>query len=311
MSFGEKFKQGLKGGAGRYLKTKDIEEGASFQIVPWLYKGAVVNFVALWEGWIVDPENKKKSKPIKFDAEAYESGDVDLDQNWAISDNKYAKGPQRPKPCLAFLFKSLDTGSIQIASFTQQTIINGLIKYIDPESKFFKKNIADKVITIGKEGETKWVVDVDDVDDDAQEKIDVCNAVLEDFRFEWSLYIDGEDDGDTEVCYQDVLDMAGDKQSSKKPAAKKAAAKPESKKQESKAKTKDEEEDEELLKDSWDKVKSPRGRYLGDFTAKELYDLVNLLEEKNATDTVLYKAAVVGLAVKKEEEGLDSEDIPF
>jgi hypothetical protein len=309
--FGDKFKNGLKGGAGRYLKTKEIEGGASFQIVPWLYKGAVVNFIALWEGWIVDPKDKKKSKPIKFDAEAYENGDVDLDQNWAISDNKYAKGPQRPKPCLAFLFKNLETGTIQIASFTQQTIINGLIKYIDTDSKFFKKNLADKVITIGKEGENKWVVDVDDVDEDAQEKIDVCNAALEDFRFEWHLFVDGEDDGETEVCYQDVVDMIGDKPKADKPAAKKATAKPAAKKKEEEpAEEPADDVDPEIVK-TWYKVKSPKGRLLADFTAAELASLIEVLEEKGKTDTILYKSAVYGLRVKKEEEGLDEDDIAF
>lgn len=310
MAFGEKFKQGLKGGAGRYLKTKDIEDGASFQIVPWLYKGAVVNYVGLWEGWIVDPEKKGKSKPIKFDADDYENGDVDLDQNWAISDNKYSKGPQRPKPCLAFLFKHLDTGTIQIASFTQQTIINGLIKYLDPDSKFYKKNLADKVITIGKEGETKWVVDVDDVDEDAQDKIEACNAVLEDFRFEWSLYVDGEDDGETEVCYQDVIDMIGDKPKADKPAAKKAATKPAAKKAAAKEEPVEDEVDPEIVK-TWYKVKSPKGRLLADFTAAELTSLIEVLEEKGKTDTILYKSSVYGLRVRKEEEGLDEDDIAF
>ncbi len=304
----KKFKETL-GSSGPYLKTKDFEGGREVGLIPWLFNGEIITAMLHYEGWIWDDANggqkKNKKKPVRFTFDQYSEG-IDMSEfDWSVSSYQGKVSRDHPKGCIALLLKDIESGEVKLASFSQVTLCNSLMKYLDPDEKFYVKNIASKILVIGKENERTWTAVVKDDDNGV---LDSFDDALSEFTFSWDNYIAGAKDvfenGDT---YQDVLEAIGDKP---KPANKKVT-KPAAKKQEVKSKSKDEEAEEEVLADTWHKVKSPKGRLLGDFTTKELYDLSSFLEDNKKTDTVLYKAAAYGLKVKKEEDGLDEDDIPF
>lgn len=295
------------GSTGAFLKSKDFEDGREVMVLPWIFNGEVVKCLAYYEAWVWDEENggqkKNKKKPARLSFEDYSEGNFNI-EDYDISTSSYQGKVSRDnfKGTLAFLFKDIATNEIKLASFSQVTLCTSLMKYLDSDSKFYIKNLENKVLVIGKEDERRWSASVKDDDDNYISRFD---SQLEDFKFSWQAYLDGVDpfeDGDT---YQDVLDLIGDTPEEKKTPAKKAPAK-------KAAAKKEESNEDDDMKAVWYKLKTPKGTPLADLDLTKMQDLVNILEQKkNYKELELYKAAVFGLRVRKEEEGLEEDEIGF
>lgn len=284
------------GGSGPYLRAKDLEDGREVIIQPWVYEGREVNFLHYFEAWVWENKKLNKKKPVRVSADEWEQGVDTSEYDFSTSVNTFNGKTTTDgfKPVLAFLFKDIETKEIKLASFSQVTLVQALIKYLDPEDKFYDEDIANKIIVIGKESERKWAVSVKD---DKKNVGDTFEDALANLEFSWEEYLRCEDPFTTN-SYQDLLDVRGDSPKKK--------AKPSSKKKKT-----DEEED---IEQAWSLVKTPKGTPLGKLSKDDLKEMVNILKSKNQTGTLLYKAATAGLKEFEANESIpleDDEEIPF
>jgi hypothetical protein len=298
----KKFRESL-GSSGPYLKAKDFEAGREVIIQPWIYKGELTNALLYVEGWVWDEENggqkKNKKKPVRFSMEEFADG-IDFDQyDFSFSSYQGKTSRDTPKGAIALLLKDIESQEIKLASFTQVTLCNSLLKYLDPESKFYNKNIDKKILVIGKENDRLWTATTKDDDDDLCSSFE---SALDTFIFSWDGYMNGDKDifenGDN---YQDILALMDKSPKKSKPAAKKATAKKEI-------------ELDDDIKRSWGNVKTPKGTKLGTLSLDDLEQIKAALEKKkDYENNLLYKATLCGIMAHTEDEPAleDLEDVDF
>lgn len=299
MSF-KKFKENL-GGGGSYLKAKDFEDGREVMVMPWLYNGELVNYIAHYEAWVWDNENggkrAGKKKSVRITEEEFESGIDFSDYDFSESEYKGKTTQDSFKGCLAFLFKDIETHTLKVASFTQVTLCTSIIKFIDEESKFYCKNLRNKIIVIGKENEQRWAASLKDDDENVGESFD---GAIEAFSFSWDNYMEGLDPFVSETTGSEILSMllVG---SGKKSSAKKAAKK-ETKPTKKMAN----------LKEDWTQVETPKGSKLGDLSLDELKILESALDKqiKAGKITMQNKLVVACIQGIEHHESMNSDDVP-
>jgi hypothetical protein len=297
MSF-KKFKENL-GGGGSYLKAKEFEDGREVMIMPWLYNGELVDYIAHYEAWVWDDENggkrADKKKSVRITQEEFDAG-IDYEKyNFSESTFKGKTTQDGFRGCIAFLFKDIETHSLKVASFTQVTLCTSLIKFLDEDSKFFTKNLRNKIIVIGKENEQRWSASLKDDDENIG---DTFEGAIESFSFSWENYMDGLDPFVSETTGSEILAMLMTGSGKPKTQAKKQAAKP------SKKTTNQEEE--------WTQVETPKGAKLGDLSLDELKTLEIALDKqiKAGKITMKHKLVIACIRGIEHHEAMKSEDMP-
>jgi len=300
MSF-KKFKENL-GGGGSYLKAKDFEDGREVMVMPWLYNGELVNYIAHYEAWVWDNENggkrANKKKSVRITEEEFESGIDFSDYDFSESEYKGKTTQDGFKGCLAFLFKDIETHTLKVASFTQVTLCTSIIKFLDEESKFYCKSLRNKIIVIGKENEQRWTASLKDDENNVGETFD---NVIEAFSFSWDNYMEGLDPFVSETTGSEILSMLLVDSGKPKASAKKAAKK-ESKPSKKTANP----------KEDWTQVETPRGAKLGDLSLDELKVLESALDKqiKAGKITMQHKLVVACIQGIEHHESMNSDDVP-
>ena len=314
------FQDKIGHGNSLYLKARDFEQARRIRPIIWLYKGQPCDILTYLEGWHVEKQKDAKGKiteaerPVRFETDQ----PIPEGYNWKMSSYKGGKEqPQTPKPCIAMLVWDYTTKSLKVPSFTQAAVtqqISGMLSPTDKDgnpNELFVEDLTLVDFIIQKNDEKNYTITTQAPKGGTAIPKD-CLAALADFEWSWDAFMACVriEDADEKLTYADVVDIitSGPGDVPEQPVKpKKEQAKQENKTVDKKVDETETDATFNYNKD-WKKVKTPKGKILGEQNVDDLIGFKDALEERGKTENnPFYDAVLSGIQDMTNSQGDDAE----
>ena len=268
----DSFRKKASGGEGKFMRASDFEESRTITPIAFKFNGEKIPCFCYLEGWINETiknekgKNEIKSKCIRFLPDAQ----IDMDQEWSIGKVFHAGDkpkPQVPQPAVGLVVGDHQTQTIKVVSFTQKTILQHLMAYLDPGDDFFIENWEGHNMIIGKASDNKYKVESRQNNGFP----DWLKKALADFTFSWEAYLNCEEPFENGDKYDDDNDSGF------------------------------------TFVEKWGSTKTSKGKPLSECTIEELNSFKDILDSKQGYDkaSLLYTSILSGIKVMSEQSESD------
>jgi hypothetical protein len=304
-------------GNNLYIKGKDFATPRRVRPIIWLRNGQPCDVLTYLEGWHTVSQKDSKGKVTVTDRPVRFNSDETIPDTYTWKVSSYMGGKptaQSPKPNIALLVWDYTTKSIKVATFHQVTVVTQISGMLAPSDKdgnpneLFVDDLTKVDFVIKQHDDEKNYTITTQAPKGGENLTKECLDALKDFEWSWDAFMACEkiEDSDSKMNYADVVDIitSGD--------AKEEKPKKEQAKQENKTVKKEVDETEtdatfNYNKD-WKKVKTPKGRILGEQSVDDLTVFKDALEERGKTENnPLYDAVLSGIQDLTDPQGDDAE----
>jgi hypothetical protein len=137
-----KFQEEMSQGSGPYFKMKDIPENKAITIrfLPWVVASQIVEALPHYEGWAdrqVKDNNGNivtKPRPIRFHLDEA----IPENMTWSVGTGQYDLGKVKsPDGVVAAIVWNSHAQRVQLASFSQSTLISKIMGWVNPNSETY------------------------------------------------------------------------------------------------------------------------------------------------------------------------------